>query len=96
MGVRYNTDSAKLIGTGNSIERDEASPERWEAGLYQRPQVKDFFLAGSGNSMTVFGGKERIIPISAKQARIWASWYLDKGTFEKATALTRRQPTRGS
>ena len=89
-GTRYSTNTAKLIGKGGWDDADKASPEWWQAGLFQRPAAKDFFIAGSGNSMTIFGGKDRIIPISPRMAKIWASWFLEDGTFDKVAGLTRR------
>ena len=82
-GIRYNTLNATLIGAGGWPPEDKASPEWWQAGLYRKPQSRDFFLAGSGNSMTIFGGKDRIIPVSAKAAKVWASWFLEEGTFDR-------------
>ncbi len=80
-GTRYNTDIATKIGTGRSSQTKKESPEFWTATLYQRPNALDYFIAGKGNSMSIFRGSERIIPMSTASAKIWASWFLSTSEY---------------
>lgn len=91
-GIRYNTDSADLIGkaVSNSPRTDFSW---WQAGLYRTPKSGRYFLAGRGGAMSRYGrplernsrcGGERIDPMSEAEAFAWAQEYLDPEAVEAA------------
>jgi hypothetical protein len=91
-GLRYDTDKAILIGEdyANCPRSDFAW---WSAGLFKTPRSGRFFLAGRGGPMTQFShpygqngsqGGEKIIPMSAEEAREWAERYLTTDEVETA------------
>jgi hypothetical protein len=70
-GTRYDSERAHKIG--NAVELGH-----WGATLYKTPRSNRYFLAGQGNPMTVFRGKDRIIPLTRDAAVAWARTYLGK------------------
>ncbi len=81
---RYNTKTAKLIGTGYS-----GSPRNdyhyWEEQLY-RKQTGEYFLYGWGNAASRYSeavgqnewkGSEKIQPLTYEAARRWAEKHME-------------------
>lgn len=89
-GRRWDTEKANLI-----CEVVNGLPHYMDyvnAGLYQTPRSKRFFLAGKGGPMSVFayydGGKiccggEKLIPLSEGVAWCYAKLYADAETVKK-------------
>lgn len=94
-GVRYDTDSAELIGDADNIGCGATSQNDfswWEAGLYITPRSGRYFLAGTGGPMSRFGhaidnnstsGGSKLIPMEKSEALEWAEQYLDTETVEE-------------
>lgn len=89
-GIRYNTNSAILVGEASSHTPYVTDFSYWTAGLYKSPRAHRFFLAGNGGPMTVFArsldgntrtGGEGIIPLSDSEALEWAENHLDESTI---------------
>lgn len=90
--ITFDTEKAVLVGECNNIGSGADSCNDfnwWEAGLYQTPRSKRFFLAGRGGPMTQFShsagqnswtGGERIIPMDKDGAYEWAERYLGTET----------------
>ena len=68
-GVVYNNQTAVLIGS--SIVNND-NDTWWSCKLMKTPVSGRYFLSGAGGWMTIFKGGERIIPLTSKQAKIWA------------------------
>ena len=68
MGFRYDTNSGIKIGSYSHPD--------WHAALYKAARADRYFLAGRGGKMSIFGGRERIIEMSAEDAKKWADKYL--------------------
>lgn len=90
-GIRYNTESATLIGEATYGNRGDFA--RWQAGLYVSPRSKRYFLAGEGGPMTQFAyhhpdrsrsGGDRIIPMDRAEAFEWAQHHLTVEAVEAA------------
>lgn len=89
-GQRWDTEKAKLV-----CEVRHSNPRDFNyvrAALYQTLRSKRFFLAGEGGPMTVFAhydsdnscsGGEKLIPLSAEEARRYAEQYADAETVER-------------
>ena len=80
-GIRYNTDSAIVIGTAGML----GVLTHWEATLYGAPRSNRYFIVGFGGPMTRFSQsvgcnawKEGadLIPLTPEQAKQWAELYL--------------------
>ncbi len=52
-GKQYDTDTAELVGEASS-DLPESHLRSWSAALYRSRKDNEFFLAGSGGSMTMF------------------------------------------
>ena len=65
-GFRYNTETAELIDRYSSP--DQGKPDSIQISLYQTTKAKKGFLHGKGGMLTIFKGKEDIIPVSGSQA----------------------------
>ena len=78
-GFRYETDISVEIGSFDTGFRNWSS---WSATLYKTPRINRYFLAGSGGLMTIFGAKNRIIPITRKAAKAWAECHLSQEAVE--------------
>lgn len=88
-GVRYNTDTAQMIGKADNLARGAdsiTSHSYWTAELYKTPRSGRYFLAGRGGPMSMFrrpagqsswSGGERIVPLSDEDAQTWAENHLD-------------------
>lgn len=90
-GVRYDTESAILIGEYSSpgSSRDFS---HWEAGLYKGPRSGRYFLAGEGGPMTRYAksmggnswsGGEDITPMTRDEAFAWAQDFLKPAIVER-------------
>ena len=90
-GKIYDTEKATLIGETRATDAYRGDFRYWEAGLYQTPRSKSYFLAGAGGPMTRFaqsvgqnsweGGKD-LIPMTREQAFEWAEKNLDPPIVE--------------
>lgn len=88
-GKRYNTETAKYIGSG-SPDCGVNDFEYFEESLYQK-KTGEFFLHGEGGPASKYAieaygsmrGSEKIIPISLKEARAWGEKYLSTDEYEE-------------
>ena len=89
-GKRYDTDTAKECGTAYSKlgRRDFGY---WEETLYQK-RTGEFFLYGEGGPASRYAvsagqnswsGGEKIIPLSAQNAMMWAEEHLEADEYER-------------
>ncbi len=91
-GVRYDTETAELIGEAwNGGNWSDYS--HWEAALYRSPRAKRYFLAGSGGPMTMWAkkvgssgwcGSSGIKPMEVTEAFEWAQAHLTDTEVEAA------------
>lgn len=91
-GKRYDTDKATKLGEGGSDGATSRTDFRWyKEALYRTPRSRVYFLAGRGGPMTRYArpagqnawqGGERIIPLTAAQARQWAEQNLTADQVE--------------
>lgn len=95
-GKRYDTDTARLIGsTGYSYAGNSAY---WLEELYLK-KTGEFFLYGEGGSRSKYarrtgqnecsGGWE-IRPLSPEEARKWAEEHLNADKYERVFGKARR------
>lgn len=92
-GKVYDTDKARELGTDSySSPRDF---NYWHETLYQK-RTGEFFLYGEGGPMSRYArsidqnswsGGEKIMPLSAANARKWAEDHLDTDDYEKIFGL---------
>lgn len=91
-GVRYDTDSAELIGEAYTYG-NRGDYTYWEAALYRSPRAKRYFLAGSGGPMTMWAkrsgsngwsGSSGIKPMERAEAFEWAQAHLRDDEVEAA------------
>lgn len=92
-GKVYDTDKARELGTDSySSPRDF---NYWREVLYQK-RTGEFFLYGEGGPMSRYArsidqnswsGGEKIMPLSAANARKWAEDHLDADDYEKIFGL---------
>lgn len=88
-GKRYNTDTAKYIGSAQS-NCGVTDFKYFEEDLYQK-KTGEFFLHGNGGPMTKYAiqaygsmmGSEKIIPISLEEARAWGERFLSPDEYEE-------------
>src|SRR4051812_45958300 len=85
-GKRYDTATATLIGEAEGGGRSMSDWHFWSEDLYRTPRSGTYFLAGYGGPLSRYArsvgqnewtGGERIIPLSAADAREWAEEHLD-------------------
>ena len=85
----YNTETARFIGTwDNGAEYGQMN--RSDEYLYQTKSGK-YFLLGEGGPMTTYAehhgnhtsGSEKIIPLTASEAREWAEEKLTADEYQK-------------
>jgi hypothetical protein len=88
-GKKYNTDTAKLLGTWRA-EVSSTDYKYFEEYLY-RTKSGNFFIYGEGGpdspyrqqvEYNTWKGSESIIPISFEQAKIWAEEHLDSDEYK--------------
>ena len=89
-GKRYNTMTAKKLGTNSSICSTE-DPNWWVETLYQK-QTGEYFLYAEGGTMSKYrayvsgnsweSGK-RLIPLEINEARAWAEQNLNEDIYKK-------------
>lgn len=88
-GKKYNTDTAKLLGTW-CAECGSTDYKYFEEYLY-RTKSGNFFIYGEGGpdspyrqqiEYCTWTGGESIIPISFEQAQRWAEKHLDGDEYE--------------
>lgn len=88
-GKKYNTDTAKLLGTWYA-EYSPTDFNYYGESLY-RTKSGNFFIYGEGNANSPYRqqieyntwtGGESIIPITFEQARKWAEDHLDGEDYE--------------
>lgn len=81
-GKRYNTETATLIGRRDSdLPRDDVE---WVSEALYKKRGGEFFLFGSGGSLTrYFGGDDIITPIPFEQAETWAKRYLPEDVYNR-------------
>lgn len=92
-GKVYDTDKARELGADSySSPRDFGY---WCETLYQK-RTGEFFLYGEGGPMSRYArsidqnswsGGEKIMPLSAANARKWAEDHLDADDYEKIFGL---------
>ena len=89
-GKRYNTMTAKKLGTNSSICSTE-DPNWWIETLFQK-QTGEYFLYAEGGSMskyrTYVGGNswesgKQLIPLEVNEAAEWAENNLNKDLYRK-------------
>ena len=88
-GRRYNTDTAKYIGSAQS-NCGVTDFKYFEEDLYQK-KTGEFFLHGNGGPASKYAkeldgsmwGDEKIIPISLEEARAWGEKYLSPDEYEE-------------
>lgn len=93
-GKKYNTDTAKLIGSvGYGYPSDL---EYWTESLYLK-KTGEFFIHGKGGAMSKYArrtgqnewsGGEEIRPLSLEEAWEWAEKYLDADEYEQVFGKT--------
>lgn len=89
-GLRYNTETATLIGQGGS-NTSSSDFRDWSGGLYKTKSGR-YFVAGRGGPMTMFAhsvgdgysGGSKIIPMDAEEALEWAERHLSNDEIEAA------------
>lgn len=93
-GKRFDTKTATLIGKTDNLGSGVDSITDfgyWEAGLYQTPRSKQFFLAGAGGPMSRFAmstgqnqwsSGEGIIVLSHDDALAFAEAHFDPAVIE--------------
>ncbi len=78
-GKRYDTDKAALIASDGSAGLSRSDFQWWEEDLYLTKNGS-WFVAGTGGALTKYAkpvgsngtsGGERIIPLTAEEARDW-------------------------
>ena len=88
-GKRYDTDTAKILGSAGYNHPGDFS--FWREELYQK-KTGEFFLYGIGGAMSKYArsiglnewsGGEEIIPLSPEEARKWAEKHLEVEEFEQ-------------
>jgi hypothetical protein len=91
-GIRYDTETAILIGEGSSSTPYRSDFGFWEASLYRTKRSGRYFLAGSGGPLTMFSrnldgntrtGGEGIVTLSEESALEWAEQHLDVSVVEQ-------------
>lgn len=88
-GKRYNTETAKYIGSGFA-NCGVTDFKYFEEDLYQK-KTGEFFLHGKGGPASKYAkefdgsmwGDEKIIPISLEEARAWGEKYLSTDEYEE-------------
>ena len=93
-GRRYDTDTAKMLGSDSFGARNDFS--FWEEELY-RKNTGEYFLHGYGGPMTRYAEAvdnnswtwgERIFPLTIDAARKWAEDHLNADEYEKIFEVT--------
>lgn len=89
-GKKYNTDTAKAVGTFSNNAYSWSDFSHFEETLYVK-STGEFFLFGSGGPNTKYaeylgnnswsGGSE-ITPMSEHEAREWAETHIDADEYE--------------
>ena len=88
-GARYNTETAKKLGSFSS-HSDTRHSNYYAETLYLTKSGK-YFLHGEGNAMSQYaecygannwGCGEKIIPMTLKEAQQWASGHLDGEKYD--------------
>lgn len=88
-GKRYDTDTAKILGSAGYSHLGDFS--FWREELY-RKRTGEFFLYGVGDAMSkyarqvglnVWAGGEEIRPLSLKEALEWVEENLDVEEYEQ-------------
>lgn len=88
-GRRYDTDSAREIGSASSGIGTDL--QYWEETLY-RKQTGEFFIHGQGGPASRYAeavgtnqwsSGKRIMPVTLQEAQKWAENYLDADEYEK-------------
>lgn len=78
-GVRYNSERAVRLGWHQAGEHLTS----WNAVLCKTPRAYRFFLVGNGGELTIFRGRQDLIPIPKQLAEIWARAYLSQVVADK-------------
>lgn len=87
-GKRYDTETAKLIGTGDNGY--PCNDFHWfEESLYLK-RTGEFFLHGEGGPLSKYVrsvgntsyGDEKLVPITRDEAKEWVEKYLDAEDYE--------------
>jgi hypothetical protein len=90
-GRRYDTDTALKIGTC-SYGNASVDLHYCDETLYKTPAKGLYFLAGEGGPLSVYGRSdgpnsrtsgERIVPMTQKQALLWAESHLPADAVEE-------------
>lgn len=88
-GKRYNTETAKYIGSAQS-NCGVTDFKYFEESLYLK-KTGEFFLHGEGGPASKYArefdgsmwGSEKIIPLSLEEAREWGEKYLSPDEYEE-------------
>lgn len=89
-GLRYDTETAELIGDADAGGYSASDFNYWSAGLYKTKSGR-FFLAGEGGPLTSWarpignatGWGKGIVPMSESEALAWAEQHLGAEAVEE-------------
>ena len=101
-GKRYNTETAKLVGTWEANEPE--SSDFWEKEELYQKRSGEFFLIGQGGAQTQYarfsmGGESKpgieLRPIEAEEASDWAEEHLTADEYEALFGPVAEDGSRG-
>ena len=101
-GKRYNTETAKLVGTWEANEPENS--DFWEKEELYQKRSGEFFLIGQGGAQTQYarfsmGGKSNpgieLRPIEPEEASDWAEEHLTADEYEALFGPVAEDGSRG-
>lgn len=101
-GKRYNTESAKLVGTWEANEPENS--DFWEKEELYQKRSGEFFLIGQGGAQTQYarfsmGGESKpgveLRPIEPEEASDWAEEHLTADEYEALFGPVAEDGSRG-
>ncbi len=101
-GKRYNTDTAKLVGTWEANEPENS--DFWEKEELYQKRSGEFFLIGQGGAQTQYarfsmGGESKpgveLRPIEPEEASDWAEEHLTADEYEALFGPVAEDGSRG-
>lgn len=101
-GKRYNTETAKLVGTWEANEPE--SSDFWEKEELYQKRSGEFFLIGQGGAQTQYarfsmGGESKpgieLRPIEPEEASDWAEEHLTADEYEALFGPVAEDGSRG-
>ena len=91
--IGSHSSKHKLTKYDDDEKSEGAIAYNWEASLYRTPQSNRFFLAGEGVAYSSLGltrstggERERIVPITKREAFMWAENFLTQDEIESGFA----------